>query len=165
MYFELKVFSKGGKTKIQLNAGTPFSTDATRQIFRSEFDPKRARELFTFIADELIPRLVIKHQEEDFQDLCDKKTEIKDYMAQKNSKQKSISAQKLKQAKEDILFLDEKMLKRADRMIAKKRLILNNLTQFNFEELSPGVFADSVQSTVNTNVPPPPPSTRPGSKR
>src|SRR5690242_2352806 len=75
MYFELKVLELPGgkdnpsvpKTKIQLTSGAPFSIDLSPEIRKSEFNPKKVRELLHFVADELIPRLVVKTNEEKFE--------------------------------------------------------------------------------------------------
>lgn len=154
MYFELKVFDLRGKkpsntkTKIQLNARTPFSADTQPEIGKAEFTPQRVRKLLHFIADDLIIRLVIKANESKFKDLFEQQNEIR--------KGRKFTANYSSKEKEALREIEAKMIKRGKELLEKyPDQTLPDLTQFNFDELSPGELVMDVETIVNSNVPPP----------
>jgi hypothetical protein len=158
MYFEIKVFdlierkASKSKTKIQLNAGTPFSADLRPEIKKSDFNPKRVRELLHFIADDLILRIVIKENPDNhFRSLFAAQAKI--------TNGKPLSANYSASDRRKLDAIEAKMLQEAKDLIEKRPDLVINLTQFNFDKLSPPLLAQSLQTIVNSNVPPP--KTRP----
>lgn len=159
MYFELKAFetpregSSGFKTKIQLNVGPPFSADTKPEISKEKLEPKRVYDLLQFIAADLIPRIVIKHNQARFD------TPLKQLAGLRGSQSwedffRNATADQLAQFNQ----IESAML--ADAVNLMSSLPVPEITQFNFDELSPGALAVAQMTVINSNVPPPRPSPR-----
>jgi hypothetical protein len=153
MYIELKAFqsehSSPVQTKIQLNVGTPFSANVNPEILKEKFDPKKVYDLLQFIANDLIPRLVIKANE----DHDTFKTQLEKLVAIRGKDTKWEDFFKDSSDKSEFIQLERAMLDDAIKDMAK--LKKPEIQQFNFDELSPGILANSIMSIVNSNVPPP----------
>jgi hypothetical protein len=157
MYIELKAFqspgegSTPGKTKIQLNVGTPFSADTRPEIGKEKLDPKRLYDLLQYIANDLIPRIVIKHNQNDFpvlkqlQALRDKHGKTWEEFYEKAS---DTELEEFRKIESDML---------ADAIARRGAFVdkMPQIHQFNLEELSPPKLYNSEMYVVNNNVPPP----------
>jgi hypothetical protein len=158
MYIELKAFQSPGegstprKTKIQLNVGTPFSADARPEIDKEKLDPKKLYELLQHIANDLIPRIVIKHNQDKFDPALMRLRTLRD----KHGKSweefyENASDTDLAEFRE----IESDMLDDAIARMGNLDIYMPQVHQFNFEELSPLKLAESVMVIVNNNVPPP----------
>jgi hypothetical protein len=160
MYLELKAYqSPGGvdspnKTKIQLNVGTPFSADTKAEIDKEKLEPKRVYDLLLYIANDLIPRIVIKanEDEKDFDIQLAKLKAMRDYGGVERTWEQFFASA----PPEDIVKFRTAERAMLDDAIARMgALPMPTIHQFNLEDLSPTKLADSIMSVVNNNVPPP----------
>lgn len=136
MYFDLKAFTEGDRTKIQLDSSVPFTNDPKTILGEapySQFDAKRVRVMLLYIANELIPRLVasnLKHTD----------------------KQIMAFVEAFKSNKDADAFV-KNVISYIEKTDAK--VFLLPTTRFNFEN-SQVNFAQETRMSVNGDIPPPP---------
>lgn len=156
MYIELKAFqtpregSAGVKTKIQLNVGTPFSADTKAEIGKEKLEPKKVHDVLHFIAHDLIPRVAIKHNQQNFATELAELARLKGKWPSWDDFFANASVSDLQEFKEK----EKAMLLRAVSILDTLNLP-DDIFQLSFDELSPGTFAASTRVIVNINVPPP----------
>jgi len=144
MYFELKAFDSGKRTKLQLDSNPPFTNDPSPIIGGPEsdyqFDAKRIRALLLHVANELIPRIVASHHKGKGQAL---ESLVKKFAP---SMKKGGNAD----AKETKEFIKEII-----RRIESDEKFPIPTTRFNFENQTVE-FEQDVRTSVNGEIPPPP---------
>jgi hypothetical protein len=154
MYIELKAFqspgegSIPGKTKIQLNVGTPFSADPRAEIHKEKLEPKKVYDFLQYIANDLIPRIVIKANEKAFDAALQKLNGMRGSQTweefYENASEPDLAI--FRKIESDMLV---------DAIARMGTLEMPQIHQFNLDELSPPTLANSEMIIVNKNVPPP----------
>lgn len=135
MYFNLKAFNEGDRTKIQLDTSAPFENNPNTIIGNppySQFDAKRIRTTLLYIANELIPRLVASS-------LKNSDKQIKSFV------------EEFKSNKDADVFI-KNVISYMEKTDAKSFIL--STTRFNYENAFVH-FTQETRSSVNGDIPPP----------